>query len=165
MTADCQTHRPDAARMRNLPVTATTGTGGTDHATIFPCQMRITGRRQRNGANLGKAVRPPFRPRGRRRGGRRCHHQVPNIWAQDIKNVTLRHRHRRVEPQCRRRKGEAGPGFQAQDDGPGHRRSDAEGGNSAEILRHRDIEYFAIKKVFPTGVMQPMDARKIKLAG
>jgi putative spermidine/putrescine transport system substrate-binding protein len=25
-----------------------------------------------------------------------------------------------------------------------------------------DIEYFAIKKVFPTGVMQPMDARKIK---
>ena len=27
-----------------------------------------------------------------------------------------------------------------------------------------DIEYFAIKKVFPTGVMQPMDAKKIKLA-
>lgn len=26
-----------------------------------------------------------------------------------------------------------------------------------------DIEYFAIKKVFPTGVMQPMDANKIKL--
>jgi putative spermidine/putrescine transport system substrate-binding protein len=26
-----------------------------------------------------------------------------------------------------------------------------------------DIEYFAIKKVFPTGVMQPMDAKKIKL--
>ena len=25
------------------------------------------------------------------------------------------------------------------------------------------IEYFAIKKVFPTGVMQPMDAKKIKL--
>jgi len=25
-----------------------------------------------------------------------------------------------------------------------------------------DIEYFAIKKVFPTGVMQPMDAKKIK---
>src|SRR5271168_1117134 len=24
-----------------------------------------------------------------------------------------------------------------------------------------DIEYFAIKKVFPTGVMQPMDAKKI----
>jgi len=27
-----------------------------------------------------------------------------------------------------------------------------------------DIEYFSIKKVFPTGVMQPIDARKIKLA-
>ena len=27
-----------------------------------------------------------------------------------------------------------------------------------------DIEYFAIKKVFPTGVMQPMDAKKIKYA-
>src|SRR5664279_5135176 len=26
-----------------------------------------------------------------------------------------------------------------------------------------DIEYFAIKKIFPTGVMQPMDAKKIKL--
>ena len=26
-----------------------------------------------------------------------------------------------------------------------------------------DIEYFAIKKVFPTGVMQPMDVKKIKL--
>src|ERR1700722_20401771 len=26
-----------------------------------------------------------------------------------------------------------------------------------------DMEYFAIKKVFPSGVMQPMDAKKIKL--
>src|SRR5579864_8703503 len=27
-----------------------------------------------------------------------------------------------------------------------------------------DIEYFAIKKIFPTGVMQPMDAKKIRNA-
>ncbi|MGA3401788.1 MAG: hypothetical protein ABSC95_21455 [Acetobacteraceae bacterium] len=26
-----------------------------------------------------------------------------------------------------------------------------------------DIEYFAVKQVFPTGVMQPMDTKRIKL--
>ncbi|MBE9606049.1 extracellular solute-binding protein [Acetobacteraceae bacterium H6797] len=87
----------------------------------------------------------------------------PTIWAQNIRNVTLR---------------QAGTGVSAlnaiaeqvkKDLGITLQMTvlDTDALTQRAVTQPRsfdiaDIEYFAIKKVFPTGVMQPMDVKKIK---
>ena len=88
----------------------------------------------------------------------------PTIWAQNIKNITLR---------------QFGTGVSNLNDVAAKVKSDlgftltmtaldTDAVTQKAVTQPKsydiaDIEYFAIKKVFPTGVMQPMDAKKIKL--
>jgi len=87
----------------------------------------------------------------------------PTIWAQNIKNVTLRQFGTGVSnqnPIAERCKQDLGITLQmtALDSDAVVQRSVTQP-NSYDIA---DIEYWMVKKVFPAGVLQPMDARKIK---
>ena len=88
----------------------------------------------------------------------------PTIWAQNIKNVTLRQFGTGVSNlNAVAEKVKADLGFTLS-----MTALDTDAVTQKAVTQPKsydiaDIEYFAIKKVFPTGVMQPMDARKIKL--
>ena len=88
----------------------------------------------------------------------------PTIWAQNIKNVTLRQFGTGVSNlNAIADKVKQDLGFTLQMtalDTDAVMQKAVTQPNSYDIA---DIEYFAIKKVFPTGVMQPMDTKKIKL--
>ena len=87
----------------------------------------------------------------------------PTIWAQNIKNVTLRQFGTGVSNlNAVADKVKADLGFTLQ-----MTALDTDAVTQKAVTQPKsydiaDIEYFAIKKVFPTGVMQPMDAKKIK---
>jgi putative spermidine/putrescine transport system substrate-binding protein len=89
----------------------------------------------------------------------------PTIWAQNIKNVTLRQFGTGVSNlNAVADKVKADLGFTLS-----MTALDTDAVTQKAVTQPKsydiaDIEYFAIKKVFPTGVMQPMDARKIKYA-
>jgi putative spermidine/putrescine transport system substrate-binding protein len=115
--------------------------------------------------------RSPSRPLGRRSvlaaagvaAGSGAITGFPTIWAQNIKNVTLR---------------QVGTGVSNLDALAEKVKEDLGFSLSMTALETAamtqrtvtqpksydiaDIEYFAVKKVFPTGVIQPMDARRIK---
>src|SRR5271165_5638665 len=88
----------------------------------------------------------------------------PTIWAQNIKNVTLRQFGTGVSNlNAVADKVKADLGFTLS-----MTALDTDAVTQKAVTQPKsydiaDIEYFAIKKVFPTGVMQPMDAKKIKL--
>jgi putative spermidine/putrescine transport system substrate-binding protein len=88
----------------------------------------------------------------------------PTIWAQNIKNVTLRQFGTGVSNlNAVAEKVKQDLGFTLT-----MTALDTDAVTQKAVTQPKsydiaDIEYFAIKKVFPTGVMQPMDARKIKL--
>lgn len=88
----------------------------------------------------------------------------PTIWAQNIKNVTLRQFGTGVSNlNAVAEKVKSDLGFTLQ-----MTALDTDAVTQKAVTQPKsydiaDIEYFAIKKVFPTGVMQPMDAKKIKL--
>jgi putative spermidine/putrescine transport system substrate-binding protein len=88
----------------------------------------------------------------------------PTIWAQNIKNVTLRQFGTGVSNlNAVAVKVKQDLGFTLQ-----MTALDTDAVTQKAVTQPKsydiaDIEYFAIKKVFPTGVMQPMDAKKIKL--
>jgi putative spermidine/putrescine transport system substrate-binding protein len=89
----------------------------------------------------------------------------PTIWAQNIKNVTLRQFGTGVSNlNAVADKVKTDLGFTLS-----MTALDTDAVTQKAVTQPKsydiaDIEYFAIKKVFPTGVMQPMDARKIKYA-
>jgi putative spermidine/putrescine transport system substrate-binding protein len=89
----------------------------------------------------------------------------PTIWAQNIKNVTLRQFGTGVSNlNAVAEKVKQDLGFTLE-----MTALDTDAVTQKAVTQPKsydiaDIEYFAIKKVFPTGVMQPMDAKKIKLA-
>ena len=88
----------------------------------------------------------------------------PTIWAQNIKNVTLRQFGTGVSnlnAVAERVKQDIGITLQMT-------ALDTDAVTQKAVTQPRsydiaDIEYFTIKKVFPTGVMQPLDVKKIKL--
>ena len=88
----------------------------------------------------------------------------PTIWAQNIKNVTLRQFGTGVSNlNAVAEKVKQDLGFTLD-----MTALDTDAVTQKAVTQPKsydiaDIEYFAIKKVFPTGVMQPMDAKKIKL--
>ncbi len=88
----------------------------------------------------------------------------PTIWAQNIKNITLRQFGTGVSNlNAVAEKVKADLGFTLS-----MTALDTDAVTQKAVTQPKsydiaDIEYFAIKKVFPTGVMQPMDAKKIKL--
>jgi putative spermidine/putrescine transport system substrate-binding protein len=88
----------------------------------------------------------------------------PTIWAQNIKNVTLRQFGTGVSNlNAVAVKVKQDLGFTLE-----MTALDTDAVTQKAVTQPKsydiaDIEYFAIKKVFPTGVMQPMDAKKIKL--
>jgi len=88
----------------------------------------------------------------------------PTIWAQNIKNVTLRQFGTGVSNlNAVADKVKTDLGFTLS-----MTALDTDAVTQKAVTQPKsydiaDIEYFAIKKVFPTGVMQPMDAKKIKL--
>ncbi|WP_428539040.1 ABC transporter substrate-binding protein [Rhodopila sp.] len=88
----------------------------------------------------------------------------PTIWAQNIKNITLRQFGTGVSNlNAVAVKVKQDLGFTLT-----MTALDTDAVTQKAVTQPRsydiaDIEYFAIKKVFPTGVMQPMDANKIKL--
>ena len=88
----------------------------------------------------------------------------PTIWAQNIKNVTLRQFGTGVSNlNAVAEKVKSDLGFTLS-----MTALDTDAVTQKAVTQPKsydvaDIEYFAIKKVFPTGVMQPMDAKKIKL--
>ena len=88
----------------------------------------------------------------------------PTIWAQNIKNVTLRQFGTGVSNlNAIADKVKQDLGFTLE-----MTALDTDAVTQKAVTQPKsydiaDIEYFAIKKVFPTGVMQPMDAKKIKL--
>jgi putative spermidine/putrescine transport system substrate-binding protein len=89
----------------------------------------------------------------------------PTIWAQNIKNITLRQFGTGVSalnPIADKVKSDLGftLSMTALDSDAVTQKAVTQP-KSYDIA---DIEYMAIKKVFPTGVMQPIDAKKIKLA-
>ena len=87
----------------------------------------------------------------------------PTIWAQNIKNVTLRQFGPGVSNlNAVADKVKADLGFTLS-----MTALDTDAVTQKAVTQPKsydiaDIEYFAIKKVFPTGVMQPMDSKKIK---
>jgi len=87
----------------------------------------------------------------------------PTIWAQNIKNVTLRQFGTGVSNlNAVAEKVKQDLGFTLS-----MTALDTDAVTQKAVTQPKsydiaDIEYFAIKKVFPTGVMQPMDAKKIK---
>ena len=87
----------------------------------------------------------------------------PTIWAQNIKNVTLRQFGTGVSNlNAVADKVKQDLGFTL-----AMTALDTDAVTQKAVTQPKsydiaDIEYFAIKKVFPTGVMQPMDAKKIK---
>jgi putative spermidine/putrescine transport system substrate-binding protein len=87
----------------------------------------------------------------------------PTIWAQNIKNITLRQFGTGVSNlNAVADKVKADLGFTLS-----MTALDTDAVTQKAVTQPKsydiaDIEYFAIKKVFPTGVMQPMDAKKIK---
>ena len=87
----------------------------------------------------------------------------PTIWAQNIKNVTLRQFGTGVSNlNAVADKVKADLGFTLS-----MTALDTDAVTQKAVTQPKsydiaDIEYFAIKKVFPTGVMQPMDSKKIK---
>ncbi len=87
----------------------------------------------------------------------------PTIWAQNIKNITLRQFGTGVSNlNAVAEKVKSDLGFTLQ-----MTALDTDAVTQKAVTQPKsydiaDIEYFSIKKVFPTGVMQPMDARKIK---
>ena len=87
----------------------------------------------------------------------------PTIWAQNIKNVTLRQFGTGVSNlNAIADKVKADLGFTLS-----MTALDSDAVTQKAVTQPKsydiaDIEYMAIKKVFPTGVMQPMDAKKIK---
>jgi putative spermidine/putrescine transport system substrate-binding protein len=89
----------------------------------------------------------------------------PTIWAQNIKNITLRQFGTGVSNlNAIAEKVKADLGFTL-----AMTALDTDAVTQKAVTQPKsydiaDIEYFAIKKVFPTGVMQPMDAKKIKYA-
>ena len=89
----------------------------------------------------------------------------PTIWAQNIKNVTLRQFGTGVSNlNAVAEKVKQDLGFTLT-----MTALDTDAVTQKAVTQPKsydiaDIEYFAIKKVFPTGVMQPMDAKKIKNA-
>jgi putative spermidine/putrescine transport system substrate-binding protein len=115
--------------------------------------------------------RSPSKPLGRRSvlaaagaaAGSSALTGFPTIWAQNIKNVTLRQVGTGVSNlNALAEKVKQDLGFclamTALDTDAMTQRAVTQP-KSYDIA---DIEYFAIKKVFPTGVMQPMDAKRIK---
>ena len=88
----------------------------------------------------------------------------PTVWAQNIKNVTLRQFGTGVSNlNAIAEKVKQDLGFTLQMtalDTDAVTQKAVTQPNSYEIA---DIEYFVTKKVFPTGVLQPMDTRRIKL--
>src|ERR1700723_3182239 len=88
----------------------------------------------------------------------------PTIWAQDIKDVTLRQFGTGVSNlNAVADKVKQDLGFTLS-----MTALDTDAVTQKAVTQPKsydiaDIEYFSIKKVFPTGVMQPMDAKKIKL--
>src|SRR3954464_9238145 len=88
----------------------------------------------------------------------------PTIWAQNIKNVTLRQFGTGVSNlNAVAEKVKQDLGFTLT-----MTALDTDAVTQKAVTQPKsydiaDIEYFTIKKVFPTGVMQPMDAKKIKL--
>ena len=88
----------------------------------------------------------------------------PTIWAQNIKDITLRQFGTGVSNlNAVAEKVKADLGFTLS-----MTALDTDAVTQKAVTQPKsydiaDIEYFAIKKVFPTGVMQPMDAKKIKL--
>ncbi len=88
----------------------------------------------------------------------------PTIWAQDIKNVTLRQFGTGVSSlNAIADKVKQDLGFKLE-----LTALDTDAVVQKAVTQPRsydiaDIEYFSIKKVFPTGVIQPMDVKKIKL--
>ena len=115
--------------------------------------------------------RSPSKPLGRRSvlaaagaaAGSSALTGFPTIWAQNIKNVTLRQVGTGVSNlNALAEKVKQDLGFRlamtALDTDAMTQRAVTQP-KSYDIA---DIEYFAIKKVFPTGVMQPMDAKRIK---
>src|ERR1700685_1085680 len=88
----------------------------------------------------------------------------PTIWAQDIKNVTIRQFGTGVSNlNAIADTVKQDLGFTLQ-----MTALDTDAGRQKGVTHPRScevpaIEYFAIKKVFPTGVMQPMDTKRIKL--
>ena len=88
----------------------------------------------------------------------------PTIWAQDIKNVTIRQFGTGVSNlNAIADKVKQDLGFTLQ-----MTALDTDAVVQKAVTQPRsydvaDIEYFSIKKVFPTGVMQPMDTKRIKL--
>ncbi len=89
----------------------------------------------------------------------------PTIWAQNIKNITLRQFGTGVSNlNAIAEKVKADLGFTLT-----MTALDTDAVTQKAVTQPKsydiaDIEYFAIKKVFPTGVMQPMDSKKIKYA-
>ena len=87
----------------------------------------------------------------------------PTIWAQNIKNITLRQFGTGVSNlNAIGEKVKQDLGFTLE-----MTALDTDAVTQKAVTQPKsydiaDIEYFAIKKVFPTGVMQPMDAKKIK---
>jgi len=87
----------------------------------------------------------------------------PTIWAQNIKNVTLRQFGTGVSNlNAVAEKVKLDLGFTLT-----MTALDTDAVTQKAVTQPKsydiaDIEYFAIKKIFPTGVMQPMDAKKIK---
>lgn len=87
----------------------------------------------------------------------------PTIWAQNIKNITLRQFGTGVSNlNAVAEKVKSDLGFTLQ-----MTALDTDAVTQKAVTQPKsydiaDIEYFSIKKVFPTGVMQPMDAKKIK---
>jgi putative spermidine/putrescine transport system substrate-binding protein len=88
----------------------------------------------------------------------------PTIWAQNIKNITLKQFGTGVSNlNAVAEKVKADLGFTLQ-----MTALDTDAVAQKAVTQPRsydvaDIEYFTVKKVFPTGVLQPMDVKKIKL--
>jgi putative spermidine/putrescine transport system substrate-binding protein len=88
----------------------------------------------------------------------------PTIWAQNIKNVTLRQFGTGVSSlNAIADKVKADLGFTLQ-----MTASDSDAAAQKAVTQPKsydvaDIEYWICKKIFPVGVLQPMDAKKIKL--
>ena len=88
----------------------------------------------------------------------------PTIWAQNIKNVTIRQFGTGVSNlNAIADKVKQDLGFTLQMTALDTDAVTQKAVTQPHSYDVADIEYFAIKKVFPTGVMQPMDTKKIKL--
>ena len=87
----------------------------------------------------------------------------PTIWAQNIKDMTLRQIGTGVSAEPDRREVKQDLGFTLQmtalDSDAAAQRVVTQP-NSYDIA---DIEYWICKKVFPSGHLQPMDTKKLKL--